>query len=157
MIHDVRTAYPQCTIRGGLKRQGCKVNLTGVPDNRIIIDFDKPGSPIPSDTIRCDYLVILLSVNSYLAIPLELKSEKLLTTHAVKQLQAGTDFVDQMASSGSEYEIKIMPVAVFGKISKQQRIEMKSKGKVRYRGKYVQVRVMKCNTRLDEAIYGSVI
>ena len=59
ILERVRLALsPGCLIRHRLKKDGCKVLLTNAPNPRLIVDFDKPGSPLSQDTTRCDYLVI---------------------------------------------------------------------------------------------------
>jgi len=32
--------------------------MTNVPASKLVIDFDKPGSPLKPDEKRCDYLLI---------------------------------------------------------------------------------------------------
>ena len=35
----------RCLVNGRLKKEGCKVSMTGVTEPRLVVDFDKPGSP----------------------------------------------------------------------------------------------------------------
>ena len=47
-----------CLIKGKLKKNGYEVKMTNVPTSKLVIDFDKPGSPLKPDKKRCDYLLI---------------------------------------------------------------------------------------------------
>ena len=41
-----------CLEKGSLNKEGCKVVMTGISQNRLVIDFDKPGSPLPAQSVR---------------------------------------------------------------------------------------------------------
>ena len=43
---------------GRLRKEGCKVSLNDAPEPRLIVDFDKPGSPLGQNQTRCDYLFV---------------------------------------------------------------------------------------------------
>ena len=44
----------RCMVSGRLKKEGCAVSLKDAPAPRLIVDFDKPGSPLgaKSDPLR---------------------------------------------------------------------------------------------------------
>ena len=48
----------RCLVDGRLTKKGCKVSMTGVTEPRLVVDFDKPGSPRRPDRPLCDYLFI---------------------------------------------------------------------------------------------------
>ena len=71
-----------------LKRGTCSVSLAGVPEPRLLIDLDLPGSPLDDQSVRCDYLVFAGDGQPlFLVVPIEFKTKW--RTKVVKQLQAG--------------------------------------------------------------------
>ena len=67
----------ECLVKGNLKKQRCTVKMKGVAASRRVIDLDKLGPPLSSNSERCDYLMIysLLDQRVFL-IPIELKRGK---------------------------------------------------------------------------------
>lgn len=41
------------------EKDGCGISLEGAPELHLVIDFDKPGSPLREDQTRCDYLFVV--------------------------------------------------------------------------------------------------
>ena len=41
-----------------MSKDNCDVGLKDVPERHLIIDFDKPGSPLGTREICCDYLFV---------------------------------------------------------------------------------------------------
>ncbi len=59
LVEAVNAALDKnCTVSGKLKKKGCAVSLEGAPEPRLIVDFDKPGSPLGKSETRCDYLFV---------------------------------------------------------------------------------------------------
>ena len=46
IVEAVRDAFDQRTfVKSNLRKAGCRVRMTDVPEPRLIIDLDRPGSP----------------------------------------------------------------------------------------------------------------
>lgn len=75
LVKRVRRALDsRCQINHGVRKDGCKIPMKNMPDPHLIIDFDKPGSPLAQDETRCDFLVIANSHHDFdWVVPLELK------------------------------------------------------------------------------------
>ncbi len=57
-LDDISQRFDEaCLVSGGLNKDGCKVVMAGVSD-RIVVDFDRSGSPLATDMTRCDYLLV---------------------------------------------------------------------------------------------------
>ena len=64
---------PKCLSRK-CSRPGCRVPLKDAPNPRLIIDFDKPDSPLGERDASCDFLLIAEEDDeSAWVAPLELK------------------------------------------------------------------------------------
>ena len=142
----------RCLARGKLNKDGCKVSLKDAPGPRLIIDFDKPGSPLGPSQTRCDYLFVADGdKSSGWVAPLELKNGRLHANQAVRQLRAGARAAEQLVPSGEQ--IKFRPVAVSGSASKAERNRLKGKdGGIRFHGCVEPVRLLSCGAPLTEAL-----
>ena len=66
------------------------MSLDGVPQPRLLIDLDLPGSPLDERSVRCDYLIFSGDGRPLLlVVPVEFKTKW--RAHVVNQLQAGVD------------------------------------------------------------------
>lgn len=63
-----------CIVRR-LRKEGCTLGLDGTHDRRLILDLDRPASPLGADETRCDYLVFIQPLERPMCvIPIELKN-----------------------------------------------------------------------------------
>ncbi len=86
-----------CCVTG----EGCKVVMTGAPTSRLVIDFDKPGSPLATATTRCDYLLVAEDGQAPLWVAvLELKRGQWHAGKVVRQLRAGASAKEQSVHHG---------------------------------------------------------
>lgn len=139
-----------CVTSGRLRKKGCTVSLKGTPQPRLIIDFDKPGSPLSKKTTRCDYLLIAEDAgNRDWVAPLELKKGRLDASKAAKQLKAGAKIAEKLVPDS--ISVNFRPVAAVGG-SKAERVELRAtKNRVWFRGTSETIRLIKCCDRLINA------
>lgn len=142
-----------CTASHKLKKEGCAVSLRDAPKECLIVDFDKPGSPLGPSAARCDYLFVANggSCAGWIA-PLELKKGDLKADKVVPQLQAGATAAENIVSS--EEEVKFRPTAAFGStIRKAERDKLKRENnKVQFHSHVEAVRLIKCGEPLRKAL-----
>ena len=143
-----------CVENKGLKKKGCKISLQGAPRLRLVINFDKPGSPLGQNQKRCDYLFVgEVPHKRGWIVPLELKrGGEDATSQIVGQLQAGARAAEQLFSSN--LTIIFRPVfASGGSMHKAQRTAMKKKiNRVRFRDCYEPIRRLRCGDPLTRAL-----
>ena len=78
-------------------RDGCRVNMAGVPADRVIVDADKAFPAHKMGGKRCDFVLFTERDDErILVVPIELKSGKVDSSEAVKQLQGGVGFAEQV-------------------------------------------------------------
>ena len=141
----------KCLVKRGLNKNGCKISMANAPSLRLVVDFDKPGSPLPSNSTRCDYLVIAEDARgSGLIMPLELKRGSLDAGQVIKQLQAGAQAAEGLVPIGGS--VSFLPVVASGSIKKHERIRLRKRGTIRFREHYKPVRRISCGARLVDAI-----
>jgi len=139
---------PSCLVKGRLRKEGCNIPMTGAPDTRLIVDFDKPGAPLSSSEVRCDYLLIAEGADGFgLVVPLELKRGRLHADKVVRQLQHAASAAEDFISR--DERVKFRPVAASGSASKYDRRTLRKKtSKVRFHGHAEPVRRISCREHL---------
>ena len=138
---------PDCLTQR-CRRPGCGVSLKDAPSPRLIIDFDKPGSPLGKSDTRCDFLFIAEDNDeSVWVAPLELKS-RLDVSRAVQQLQAGASAAEALIPEDAK--INLRPIVACKGIPKAERTALKSK--VRFREQTEALRLIKCGSPLTQAL-----
>ena len=123
--------------------------LNNAPSPRLIIDFDKPSSPLGERDTRCDFLFIAEDGNNpgWVA-PLEMKG-RLDVSRAVQQLQAGARAAEGLIPQNAE--VNFRPIVVFKGIPKAERTALRNK--VRFREQTEALRLIKCGAPLTQALH----
>lgn len=130
-------------------RPGCGVSLKDAPSPRLIIDFDKPGSPLGQRDTRCDFLFGAEDNDeSGWVAPLELKSGRVDASEVLKQLRAGARVAEEIVPQNAK--VNFRPVLAYKGIPKAERTALKSK--VRFRNQTEALRLIKCGSRLTQAL-----
>ena len=144
----------RCLVkRGPLHKHGCKLQMTGAPKDRVVVDFDKPGSPLPTDDKpRCDYLLVAEDEGRPAwVVVVELKRGQLHTDHVVRQLQAGASAAEKLVPGDSEFRFR--PMVASGGVKWFQLNELKKKAnRVTLHGRCEPVRRVACGSRLADAL-----
>ena len=139
---------PDCLTQR-CRRPGCGISLQDAPEPRLIIDFDKPGSPLGQSETRCDFLFIAEESNipGWVA-PLELKGGRVDISEAIEQLQAGASAAKELIPQNAM--VNFRPVVACKGIPKAERTALKSK--VRFRNQTEALRLIKCGALLTQAL-----
>ena len=134
------------------KKDGCSVSLAGAPQQRLIVDFDKAGSPLgPADT-RCDYLLLAEpSCGDLWVAPVELKKGDAALGKSIEQLRAGTQAAKRLVSKEVAAGAKFLPVLASGGIDKNERKKLRDE-RVKFYHHEETVRRIKCGAPLMDAL-----
>ena len=142
-----------CVHSGRLRKEGCTVSLQDAPQPRLIIDYDKPGSPLEGQEKRCDYLLVAgVNDKPIWVAPLELKRGALDTSKVVGQLRAGADAAEKLVPD--TMPVNFRPItACGGGITKAERNALRDKrNKVPFHGTAEFVRLIKCGGKLIQGL-----
>ncbi|MCY4326539.1 MAG: hypothetical protein OXC53_02970 [Rhodobacteraceae bacterium] len=141
-----------CAVSGTLNKNGCSAIMTGVPRSKLVIDFDKPDSPLPPPAQRCDYLLIVeCGHTDNVVAAIEMKRGNLDASKVAGQLKAGAKAAERLVPAN--YEIKFQPIAVCGNDTIYQREQLKKqKNKVEFRGRMNAVQLMRCGDHLKKVL-----
>ena len=154
LVEAVREKVKDSCISKRCKKDGCGISLKSVPKQRLIIDFDKPGSPLGQADKRCDYLLVANgSADRNWLVPLELKKGRVDAKQVVKQLKAGVNIAQKLIPS--DIKVDLRPVVAHRGIDKAEREELKKqRSKVSFRNLRESVRLINCGDELNKKLSG---
>ena len=128
----------------------CRVDLTGAPAERIVVDMDCDSLGIPVERKRCDYLFFDGETETTCVVPIELKSGRFEAGETLEQLQAGISMADTWFPQGVEF--RFVPVLAHGKsIHPEVRRKLLSR-RIRWRKQKKGVVLIKCGDPLTKAL-----
>ena len=122
-------------------RGGCRVYLTDVPTDRVIVDADKAFSAQGREGKRCDFILFVdRGDGRLLAAPVELKSGQADVSKAIEQLRGGADFTACFAPPNADCR----PILFHGGgLHRTERAEL-NRAKIAFRGLGLTVKTAKC-------------
>ena len=151
-VASIRAQIEARCIVGTIGRSGCSVSLAEAMRPRLIVDFDKPGSPGGVADKRCDYLFLSKPAGGSLwVVPVELKKGKVESGEAIKQLRAGAKAAESLVSKAMATKAKFRPVLASGRIHKNERSRLRNQ-KVKFHGHSEAVRRLRCGAPLTDAL-----
>ena len=153
LVDAVRENISKQCISSRCRRGGCSISLQGSPNPRLIIDFDKPGSPIGQNETRCDFLFIAEEGNdeSGWVAPLELKSGGVDASEVIEQLRAGARVANRIVPQNES--VRFRPIAAHRGIHRAELNKLRNKSsRIRFRGQMEYVRLMSYGTALVEKL-----
>ena len=151
-IASIRSQIDANCIVARCRKEGCSVSLAGAPQQRLIVDFDKAGSPLgPADT-RCDYLLLAeRSCGDLWVAPVELKKGDADLGKSIEQLRAGAQAVECLVSEEDAAGAIFRPVLASGGIDKNERKKLRDE-RVKFYHHEEPVRRIKCGAPLMAAL-----
>ncbi len=128
--------------KNALTRENCRVDLTGLPTDRVVVDMDLMFPSGQPGQKQCDYVLFFLntSQDTCFTVPMELKGGAI--RGAVEQLQQGADFAGHYVPRG--YKTICLPILFHKGISTLAHRALQ-KRKVRFRGLKMTVETTRCD------------
>ena len=148
-LESLRENLDSCCFASQCNKDNCSVFLTDTVQPQLIVDFDKPGSPIDQNKTRCDYLVAAESESGarWVAI-LEFKSGKFKNKKLGNQLSASARAMESCISY--DPEVFFRPVLAGNGLGKSKRFEIR-RIKVNFHGREYRIQIISCGDKLSKA------
>ena len=134
---------------------GCRVYLTDVPTDRVIVNLECEFEQRKMRTKRCDYIIFCgdTSQNDLVVVLIELKSGGFKTSAVTDQLQGAADFVTQVFgrlpkethSVLSTLDIICIPTLFHGSGIGRFQLRELERAKVYFRSKNTAIQRRKCS------------
>lgn len=151
---------PSCLVQE-CEKQGCCVDLSGVPKPFHLIDMDLSTSPrtarakssdrSPAKGARCDYLFIgvgEVKADDLYVVPMELKSSSFNAGSVSKQLKGGAKAASKVVPGGS---CRFIPVVV-SESARRHTINQLKSHRVTFRGSKYAIKFLRCGASLSEVL-----
>lgn len=148
LLKSMKKGVPERAIVSKCAKQGCRVVLKDVPFSHIIMDLDHSFFGLV-DKPHCDFVFIGSGEPNW-AVPLELKRGSPDATEMTRQLQAGSDFVQDRIPA--TLKMRFRPIGAYGgHLHKRERDQLR-KARISFRNRKYEIRLIRCGTPLNTAL-----
>lgn len=141
---------------------GCRVYLTDVPSDRVIVNLECEFEQRKIGTKRCDYVLFCgdASQRNLAVVLIELKSGTFKTSTVAGQLQSGADFVTElfgklpkeMEAALRTLEVTCVPALFHGKRIDRFELRELERAKVRFLNRNAAIKRRKCGESRNLAL-----
>lgn len=140
---------PKCCRAARCDRDGCRVELEGAPQARVVVDMDCDSLPIPHDQKRCDYVFVGEDPDVTWVAPIEMKTGRLSANEVLEQLEGGTLTADKWLPNMAEFQF--VPILAHAKKIRRNNLRVLLSKKIQLRGQIRKTVLIKCGERLIDA------
>ena len=125
---------------------GCRVDMTDVPSDRVIIDVEHEFDSRKMTEKRCDRLLFFIDTddNNLVAAPIELKSGKAEQSEVTEKLQNSLHFAANIAPRTRALTTVYRPILFEGRGVKWINPRGTKQFNVNFRGSKLRIRVGRC-------------
>lgn len=145
VLDEIRERMGIENLTDSCSDRGCRVDMTDVPRDRIVVDVDMAFKAHQRTGKRCDRILFYIDTteNRLVVVLIELKSGTFKVTDVAQQLQGSANFVSSLVPRN--LKATCIPVVFHGKgIHAAQRSRFRGT-KVHFRNKEFVVRRNKCS------------
>ena len=144
VLDAIRKQVGEENLTNSCSSDGCHVDMTDVPRERIVVDVERMFQVNQRQGKRCDRM--LLYVDEKLVVVLiELKSGNVNATEVSQQLQSGAKFAEELVPE--DIETTCIPVVFHGKRIHDAQLRKLRRNEVRFRRQTFPIWKRKCGRR----------
>ena len=133
---------------------GCSLSLSDVPTPNVLINMEHPASPVSTGQPHCDYLFVGGddSDEGPWVAPIELTTGKKRASELLAQISSVASIADGLLPRGIKYRFN--PVAAHDRSLHRDDVDdlRKPANRVRFRGQPRNVQIVRCGSRLANAL-----
>ena len=97
VLDEIRARVRAENLINSCSGEGCRVDMTGIPSERVVIDVEREFDSRNRTEKRCDRLLFYIDGNNLVAAPIELKSGKAYESDVIEKLENSLDFTASLA------------------------------------------------------------
>ena len=144
VLSKIREQIGEDNLINSCSGRGCRVDMTGVPRERVVIDVD---AAFPADRVtgkRCDRILIYgdTAKNRLVMVFIELKSGTFKATDVFEQLQGSVDLFSDLIPK--ILETICIPILFHGKGVSKLQLKDINRTPVRFRNQRFPIRLKRC-------------
>ncbi len=144
VLNQIRVSVDKEHLTESCGEAGCKVFLTGVSSDRVIVDAESAFPAYGLKGKRCDYVLFVTnSQGELVAAPMELKSGNVDASGAADQLQGGATFAERFAPENPA--TVCCPLLFHGRSIHPKERKALSRQKIEFCGEKVMIKTARCN------------
>ena len=144
VLSEIREQIGENNLINSCSGRGCRVDMTDVPRERIVVNVDTAFPANQSVGKRCDRILIYgdATANRLVMVFIELKSGTFKATETCEQLQGSVGLLSDLIPKA--LETTCIPILFHGKgVSKLQRKDI-NRNPLRFRNQRFPIRLSKC-------------
>lgn len=147
VLNDIRGRVSEANLIDSCSGEGCRVDMTDVPSDRIIIDVEREFDSRNMREKRCDRLLFFINTveNNLVAALIELKSGRAEQSDVVEKLENSLRFAASIAPRQRILKTVYVPVLLHGRDIKWTNPKGLKQLNARYGGASLQIFRGRCD------------
>ena len=146
VLDEIREQVDRESLINSCSGEGCRVYMTGIPSERVVIDVEREFDSRNRTEKRCDRLLFFIDAaeNNLVAAPIELKSGKAEQSEVTEKLQNSLNFAASLAPRTRALTTVYRPILFEGRGMKWINPKGTKQLNVNFRGSKLRIRVGRC-------------
>ena len=144
VLDHIRAQVDEENLIDSCSGEGCRVAMTGVPSDRVVIDVEGEFDSRNMTEKRCDRLLFYIDANNLVAAPIELKSGKAEQSEVTEKLQNSLQFAANIIPRTRVLTTVYRPILFHGRGIKWINPRGTKQLNVNFRGSNRRIRVGRC-------------
>ena len=143
VLDHIRAQVDEENLINSCSGEGCRVDMTGIPPERVVIDVEGEFDSRNMTEKRCDRLLFYIEANNLVAAPIELKSGKAEQSQVTEKLQNSLHFAASIVPRTRTLTTVYRPILFEGRGIKWINPRGTKQLNLNFRGK-LRIRVGRC-------------
>ena len=146
ILNDIRGRVSTVSLINSCSGEGCRVDMTNVPSDRVVIDVEREFDSRNMREKRCDRLLYFIDTddNNLVAAPIELKSGKAEQSEVIEKLQNSLRFTASIVPRAMALTTVYRPILFQGRGVKWVNPRGTKQFNVNFHGSRLRIRVGRC-------------
>lgn len=146
VLDEIRAQVGTENLINSCSGEGCRVDMTDIPSERVVIDVEREFDSRKMTEKRCDRLLFFIETadNNLVAAPIELKSGKAEQSEVTEKLQNSLHFAANIAPRTRALTTVYRPILFEGRGIKWTNPKGTKQFNVNFRGRKTRIRVGRC-------------
>ena len=144
VLDHIRTQVDGENLINSCSGEGCRVDMTGIPSERVVIQVESEFDVRNMTEKRCDRLLFYVEGSNLVAVPIELKSGKAEQSEVTEKLQNSLNFAANIVPRTRTLTTAYRPILFQGRGIKWTNPRGTRELNVNFRGRKTRIRVGRC-------------
>ena len=144
VLDAIREQVDRESLINSCSGEGCRVYMTGIPSNRVVIHVEHEFNSRNITEKRCDRLLFYTAGNNLVAAPIELKSGKAEQSEVTEKLRNSLNFAAEIVPRTRALTTVYRPILFEGRGIKWINPRGTKQFNVNFRGSKLRIRTGRC-------------